>query len=323
MIPVIVKDLENLKYLPFDLFNKNGRLIFKSGEILTPGKILKLRYIEVYRDEESEDSSKAAPKPLKEKEPVKFEEKKPTVVVIESERIEEINPESSISPQAQVEIKSSVHKVLDTLTGGELPDPVLYNAANDKIVTEVLESVDKVNHLNQLRVFDDYDYSHAVNVSVLSVMLGCKLGLAGTMLKTLGLGALLHDVGKTRIPKQIINKPGALTAKEYEIVKLHAPLGYKIVKDELGLDEEVAKVALEHQEKFDGTGYPKGLSGEAIGQLSQIVSVCDVYDALVSTKVYSNPKPSQDALKIMLNYGSKWFNPSILYKFTHMTSFKE
>ena len=90
-----------------------------------------------------------------------------------------------------------------------------------------------------------------------------------------------------------------MTPKEYEIVKLHAPLGYKIIKDELGLSEDIALIALEHQEKFDGTGYPKGLSGDAIDPMSQVVSVCDVYDALISTKVYSNPKPSQDALKIL------------------------
>lgn len=319
MIPVLIKEIEGLKYLPFDVYTKNGRLIFRSGEVLTPGKILQLRYVEIFRKTEE-------PEPKKKKKTATLEKEtpKPTkTIMIDSPRIREVNPESTFSPDSQISIKTSVHKLLDTMSSREIPDPVVYTAARDKIVTEVLDSVDKVNHLNQLRVFDDYDYSHAVNVSVLAVMLGYKMGITGSALKTLALGSLLHDIGKTRIPKQILHKPGPLTQKEYDIVKLHAPLGYKIIKDELGLPEDVARMALEHQEKFDGTGYPKGISGEAIDVMSQIVSVCDVYDALVSTKVYSNSKPSQDALKIMLNYGSNWFNPSILYKFTHMTSFKE
>lgn len=321
MIPLVVKDLENYQRLPFDVYTKNGRLIFRAGENLTAGKILQLRYIEIYRKEDDSADDDESTKTGVESETNKVAVSVKTTV--EPTRINEINEESSISPEIQVAIKTSVHELYDTMAKGDVPDPVVYTAARDSIVTEVLDSVDKVSHLNQLRVFDDYDYSHAANVSVLSVMLGHHVGITGGSLKTLALGALLHDIGKTRIPKQILHKPGALTQKEYEIVKLHAPLGYKIIKDELGLPEEVSRIALEHQEKFDGTGYPKGLSGDAIGYLSQVVGVCDVYDALVSTKVYSNPKPSQDALKIMLNYGSKWFNPSILYKFAHMTTFNE
>lgn len=334
MKPVFVKDLESCDYLPYDLYSKSGRIIFRSGELLTAGKLLKLRYIQIFTNEPDvsvrdirpsgvlvdEKASSDSVSGLKGSIPVLRPE---YTIVSDDFRIEEINPESLLPASSQVFIKTKMHQVFNTLAKGEIPDPVLYNAAKDKIVNDVLEAVDQIGHLNQLRVFDDYDYSHGVNVAILSVMLGHKLAMSSTILKTLALGALLHDIGKTRIPKQVLYKPGALTEKEYEIVKLHAPLGYKIVKDELGLPENVAEIALGHQEKFDGTGYPKGLSGDDIGKFSQIVSVCDVYDALVSTKVYSNSKPSQDALKIMLNYGSKWFNPRILYKFAHMCSFNE
>ena len=337
MIPVLVKELENLKFLPYDIYTRNGRLIFRSGEALTAGKLLQLRYIEIYRKpEEVIEKPSAEEKPFVPKKPTakkgKVKSNVSTVVPVLSpektiayndERLHEINPESLISPEMQVSIKSSMHDIIDSAATGTPPDPVVYNAARDQIVTEVLDTVDQISHLNQLRVFDDYDYSHGVNVAVLSVMLGHKLNITSNMLRTLALGALLHDIGKTRIPKQILYKPGPLTDKEYEIVKLHSPIGYKIIKDEMGLPEDVARIALEHQEKFDGTGYPRGISGEAIGTFGQIVNVCDVYDALVSTKVYSNPKPSQDAIKIMLNYGSKWFNPTILYKFSHMTTFTE
>lgn len=333
MIPVLIKDLEAQKYLPYDIFNKDGRLIFRVGEIVTPGKLLQLRFIEIYRKSEPDKSIIEKRIPSPDPKNIVFEKQQsiPTLktikpikpVILDSSRIGEINYESIISPESQIAIKTSIHELIDVMTDGDMPDPAVYTETRDKIVNEVLATVNEVEHLNQLRLFDDYDYSHGINVSILCVMLGYKMGLNTYLLRPLALGSLLHDIGKVRIPKNIINKKGALTEKEYDIVKLHAPLGYKIIKDELNLPEEIAKLALEHQEKFDGSGYPKGISGEAIDTLSQIVSVCDVYDALVSTKVYANPKPSQDALKIMLNYGSKWFNPSILYKFIHMSSFNE
>lgn len=334
MKPVLIKDLESYEYLPFDLYAKNGCLIFSSGEPLTAGKLLKLSYVEIFRRDDPIRDHKNVSSAVSTEEKVYFESEsanksvtpvlKPEYTVVSDQhRIEEINPESLMPSESQVYIKSKMHQVFDTLTKGDSPDPYLYNAARDKIVSEVIGAVEQVSHLNQLRVFDDYDYSHGVNVAILSVMLGHSLKIKISLLHEMALGALLHDIGKTRIPKQVLYKPGRLSEKEYELVKLHAPLGYKIVKDELGLDENVARIALEHQEKFDGTGYPKGLSGDNIHVFSQIVGVCDVYDALVSTKVYSNSKPSQDAIKIMLNYGSKWFNPRILYKFTHMCSFNE
>jgi len=333
VIPVLIKDLENQKYLPYNIYNKNGRLIFRIGEIITPGKLLQLRFIEIYRESDSDKAKSDKENKVKNQNNPAIKDKlsgpsltivKPIKpVIMHHDRIGEVNFDSVISQDSQIAIKTSIHDLIDSMTVGEIPDSAVYTSARDKIVTEVLATVSEVEHLNQLRIFDDYDYSHGINVSILSVMLGYKMGLNSYLLRPLALGSLLHDIGKVRIPKNIINKKGALTPKEYEIVKLHAPLGYKIIKDELNLPEEIAKLAFEHQEKFDGTGYPRGISGEAIDTLSQIVSVCDVYDALVSTKVYANPKPSQDALKIMLNYGSKWFNPSILYKFIHMSSFNE
>lgn len=304
--------------LPFDIFTKQGRLVVKSGTVLAPGILLQLRYIDVYRKPDSqvaEETKGKAPEAVK-VQPKKYAPKLPN-------KIYDVNSDSTIPPEIQIALKSTFHEIVDTIGDGGIPDITLYTSARDKIVSEVLSEINNISHFNQLRILDEYDYSHGLNVSILSVMLGYKVGLNSYQIKTLALGALLHDIGKIKIPKQIIHKPGALTPKEYEIVKLHAPLGYKILRDEMGLPDEIARPALEHQEKFDGTGYPKGLSGDSIGILSQIVSVCDVYDALVSTKLYSNPKPSQDAIKIMLNYGSKWFNPTFLYKFSHMTNFNE
>ncbi len=115
-------------------------------------------------------------------------------------RLHEINTESAMSPEKQISIKKSMHKIVDATAVGEVPDPLVYTAARDEIVAEVLGSVDEVSHLNQLRVFDDYDYSHGINVSILSVMLGYKLHITSSMLKTLALGALLHEYRQNQDP---------------------------------------------------------------------------------------------------------------------------
>lgn len=324
MIAVSVNELERLSQLPFDIYNKDGRIILRAGEMMTPSRLLQFRYLELFR-KTSAERPKTIPQQslnklvsLKQKQQTKNTHQE--YIPQQADRLEEINEDCLFRQHTQVEIKKANHEIIDRMTQGLIPDPSLYFQTRDTIVASVLECVDKVTFLNELRIFDDYDYSHGINVAILSVFLGCKLGISQANLSVLSLGALLHDIGKVRIPKKIVNKKGPLTAKEYEIVKLHAPLGYKILKDELFMPDEVAKIALEHQERFDGTGYPKGVSGMDIDKYSQIVAICDVYDALVTTKAYSSEKPSHEATKIMLNYGSRWFNPGYLYKFVHMAS---
>ena len=308
MISVSVAELEKHKEMPFDLYDKDGGVLLKSGDLITPSKLLQFRYIKLFKKSELLEPSKL----LEEKEEISQKQKRTS---LPAKRLKEINTNSVISPRKQLEIKSANHEILDMATQGFTPDLTICNLTRDKIVNEVLDCVDKVSSFDHLRIYDDYDYAHGINVSLLSVMLGYRLNCNLSELHKLAIGGFLHDIGKVRIPLNILNKEGALTEKEYQIVKLHAPLGFRIIRDEIGLSEDVAKIALEHQERFSGCGYPRSLSGDSISKLSQIVSICDVYDSLVSTKDYGDKNPSQEALRIMLSYGSQWFNPGYLYTF--------
>lgn len=325
MIRVTIKELEGLTQANFDIYNESGRLVLPKGSSLSPGKILQLSYFKIYRKDEPASTSENHSKLV---DPVEVRDDIPEEPVVSQKISEEIPQtpkefDTKISEKIRTSVLSSTRSFLNDVFNGKTPDVAVCELASETLVKEVTTKIDEVQYLGQLRVFDEYTYSHNVNVSALSVALGIRIGLSEQEIKDLALAALLHDIGKMRIPKEVLNKPGRLTDKEFEIMKLHAPLGYKVIKDELNLPFHISRVALEHQERFAGGGYPKGILGDQMSTFSQICAIADVYDALVSKRVYKPAKTSQEAIKIMLSEGSKSFNPAFLYKFTHMTSYNQ
>lgn len=322
MIRVNVKELEGQKVLGYDLYTDGGRLICKKGTPLTAGKILQFSYVKLYRMEGEDPEPQVQTETKLEPEVV---EKKPDPPPRPPAEILEEPPDwdSKIDKTVKRQILTSTREFLSDIQTGKTPDLAVCEVVSERLVDEVTNKVEEVDYLGQLRMFDEYTYSHNVNVSALSVALGIKIGLKQNQIKDLALATLLHDIGKMRIPKEILNKPGRLTDKEFEIMKLHAALGYKVIKEELNLPFEISRVALEHQERFSGTGYPKRLKGNEIGLFSQICAIADVYDAIASKRVYKPARTSKETIKIMLSEGSKSFNPELLYKFVHLCNYSD
>jgi HD-GYP domain-containing protein (c-di-GMP phosphodiesterase class II) len=152
-------------------------------------------------------------------------------------------------------------------------------------------------NLTQIHTTDHYLYSHSVNVGIYSAVLGMSLGLNRDQLLDLGIGAILHDIGKTMIRQEVLFKPGKLTDEEYEHIKEHSMLGYQILKEQPDIPLLSAHCALQHHERLDGSGYPRGLKGEEIHLYGQIVGVADVYDALTSNRVYRKAFLPHEALE--------------------------
>jgi len=161
--------------------------------------------------------------------------------------------------------------------------------------------------LFKLHGFDEYTYTHSINVSLLAVILGKHLELDKGTLLQLGLAGMYHDVGKARIPEKILNKPGKLSPSEFQIMKSHTLEGYKIMAPQPDLDPEILRAVVEHHERHDGSGYPRGLTGEQVGRFSRIISVVDVYDALTSRRVYKSAIPPAKALSMMYQWREKDF----------------
>lgn len=166
----------------------------------------------------------------------------------------------------------------------------------------------------------DYLYSHIINTTLLSILLGRKIDYSMVKLMNLALSGLLFDMGMTKIPAYIVEKEKSLTPEEFNQIKTHPIYSYQIISRELNLPVEIARVGLEHHEKWDGTGYPRHLKGQAISEMTRIISIIDTYEALTKERVYRDKKDSYNAMKMVLGEGSKKFDPELLKVFLNMMS---
>ncbi len=147
---------------------------------------------------------------------------------------------------------------------------------------------------------------HVIRTAEAALVVGEELGLDADDLRNLGLGAILHDVGKLRIDTRLLTKPGRLTAEEYETIKQHAEHGEAMVQTSTVL-AEIAPIVRHHHERVDGTGYPDGLAGEAIPLLARVVSVCDAYDAMAHTRHYRIGMDDQKVRAVLREHaGAQW-----------------
>jgi len=193
--------------------------------------------------------------------------------------------------------------------------------AVEENVNELVDSVsrnrDALMALMKLRRFDDYTYTHSLNVSVLAISAGKSLGLDETDLRNLGLGTMFHDLGKSRVPPHILNKPGKLSDQEFSIMRSHSALSGDIIHEQhLNVDDIVFKIARHHHERIDGSGYPDGLLGEdAIPYLVTICGLSDVYDALSSDRVYHKGLSPHEALKFIYSLRGTHFQAEWVDRF--------
>ncbi|NLF82528.1 MAG: HD domain-containing protein [Candidatus Gastranaerophilales bacterium] len=324
MKPISVDDLINLKILPFDIYNSKGKVIFYAGEILTPGKVLQLKYInELYIDEEKGQETDDELLEL-----LNEDETPDKTVTGESLHPAEIIFKKQVqSPVITEEFKNEVtnknKEMIDRFIDDGAADPMLCMEVRDSIIDEILPEVSKILYRSQLKIMGDYYYVHGLNVATLSAVLAHRMKLSTQAIKDITLAGMLHDIGKLKIPEDIIRKASYMSPNEVKVVQLHPRLGYKILKDNFGVSENIAKVALQHHERNDGSGYPFGISGNFISLESSIVSICNVYDQLTSGKGEVRVKNTREAVKYLLNCGTKHFKSEVLYTFVHMTNYND
>lgn len=183
------------------------------------------------------------------------------------------------------------------------------------LLLELVSNYDLHTVLDGLYEIDDYTYRHSVAVAALSTLIGKWLGFPSARLRVLTAAALLHDIGKTKIPSSILLKAGRLTPEEYEIVKKHTVFGYEMIRNADGLSELHAQVALQHHERLDGSGYPNRLTEETFLE-SRIVAVADVFHAMLSKRPYKEASPFFQVMKEMYSGAFGAFDPVVVTKFT-------
>lgn len=169
--------------------------------------------------------------------------------------------------------------------------------------------------INKIKDMDDYIYMHSMTVALVSYQIGKWMNLSEDELKELTLAAILSDLGKVKISKDIIGKSETLTKEEYEEIKKHCILGYNMVKDACGINNKIKRAVLEHHEKIDGSGYPKGKKGEEISIYAKIIAIADVYSALTSKRPYRDRNTPFEAIKILEEKFLSKLDTKILYLF--------
>jgi putative nucleotidyltransferase with HDIG domain len=183
------------------------------------------------------------------------------------------------------------------------------------LVDSIIDNPDALLWLNELKRKDAYTLEHSMRVCVLALAFGRHLDFPPEELKVLGLGALMHDIGKMKVPNAILNKPGRLSEQEFEVMKSHVPHGVAILENTNKIPQAAIEVARSHHERFNGRGYTGGLKGETIGLFGAIGAIVDCYDAVTSDRVYHHGMAAHEALGKMYAWRESDFHPGLVEQF--------
>lgn len=257
------------KHLSKSIYDDNGRVLLKKGVTLTDRYLKRLKelgYSEVYVED----------------------------ALSEGVELEE-NLKAETSNRALLTIK----KAMEFCRSGQAIDYKGIEEIASEIIDNVLNRSNTLINLSQLKRYDWYTYYHSVNVCVISLMIAKWHRYSRPKLMDLGVGALLHDVGKISVPAEVLNKRGRLNKEEWDVIKTHPTKGYEVISKIYSKDHTAAAVAIQHHERLDGSGYPNGINASDITHASRISTISDAFDALVSTRAYRSRLSPDEAVKTM------------------------
>lgn len=226
-------------------------------------------------------------------------------VYVADPRTDDIVPvdmiEESTRRRALMEIRTNFRKMTEPAVKG-LVYPYLgktFSGLVEEIMDDLSSREDAMIMMMNINSMDQYLYRHSLNVCIYTILLGQVHGYSKSELKLLGLGALLHDIGKTKLPLKLLTKPDKLTDEEYEQIKLHPEIGFKMLKDEPGIPLISAHCAYQHHERLNGSGYPRGIKGEEISEFARWIAITDSYDAMTTHRVYRSAMLPHQALEVL------------------------
>src|SRR5579875_428975 len=264
-----------------------------------------------------------------------------SAVYVEDELSDGIVVEPIIDDQTRAvatrAVSGAYNSARDAMSRGRKLAPEAVQALED-VVKRILEQIESSGGaamaLADLSSADGYTFQHSIDVAALGLLIGsryfsdrgwidfrgeCRFDQLEDRLSTLGLGLLLHDIGKLAIPLGILNKPGKLTAEEWEIMKTHPRAGVDIL-DGSRWSPLVKSVVLRHHERWNGSGYPDGKAGTEIHQMARVAAVADVYDAITSERLYAPARPAHVGVRAVMEGSGTLFDPAVVEAFCRVVA---
>ncbi|MDR0325684.1 MAG: HD-GYP domain-containing protein [Oscillospiraceae bacterium] len=287
---ISVNDLKEGMIIGKPFYGQTGYLLIQSGLALTAPVIAKLKYLGYMG------------------------------LYIEDAFSEGLDIENVISPETRSKAGKSVRKLM---TAAAKKKAVLFSEAVkdvlevlNQVIDEITGSGSVIINIIDMKGYDAYTYQHSINVCVLSCVIGMGFDLNRDQLYKLALSAMLHDLGNLFIDKEILDKPGKLTADEYEVIKTHTAIGVDQLKLRYFFPSSVIAPIIQHHERFDGGGYPFGRKGAEIPLNAQIISISDIYDAFTSNRPYRKAHPVTEAYEYILGNAGQAFGAELVKSFT-------
>lgn len=266
------------------LTSPNGKVLLQAGVALTQNYIKKLNYLGI------------------------------DMLFVEDDTFQDVEVYSAVSLKTREVAYSSIQNLSKHIQGKHQHSVNLLQiqSAVQAIISDLLYSKDLLGNVLEIQGYDDYTYHHSVNTTIIALIMAMAMGWPNHKLLELGMGVLMHDVGKIMVPQEILNKKGPLTCDEFEMIKRHAEYGFEILRNNRDVSLLSAHVALQHQERWNGTGYPRGLKGTQIHEYGRLAAIADVYEALTSKRVYRNAMQPYEAYEYVISNSDTLFEPSLV-----------
>jgi len=245
-----------------------------------------------------------------------------TEIYIEDELSRGIPVTEIVKEEIITDVKAQIKTIMTTPSLRISVDGKKVMEMVENLLSNLLKSEFIIMNLSDIRSVDDYTFSHSVNVCIMSLITGIVMGIKGEALKELGVGALLHDIGKVMIDDEILQKPTNLTINEFDEVKKHTVYGYEILKNSKDVSSTAQIIALSHHERKDGSGYPYNLKNNDIPVPARIVAIADVYDALTTNRIYRKKMLPHEVVDYMCSLSNKHFDKIALDAFiSHIANY--
>ncbi len=227
----------------------------------------------------------------------------PPLTPLVRHNIEKARVDDPVKVQLSESVKKRVSEGVQYLYNNV--DSPEFTDTSTQITSDLMKALDDNSALavdiSTLKTSDEYTFKHSVDVATMSMIIAKKQGMPRQDIYNIGIAGLLHDMGKSKIPTQILNKPGRLDDNEFAIMKKHSEFGYTILKDKPEFQGAISLAVLQHHEKMNGRGYPFGVTSNKIHPYAKILSVCDVYDALVTERPYKKPFTQRNAVELIMS----------------------